>query len=45
MQATNRLLDEAIADAFPDASRAEIVATVVYVRDAILAERRRRMLH
>ena len=44
-QAVNRLLDEAIADAFPGASKADIRATVAYVRDAILAERRRRMLH
>ena len=42
VQGVDRLLDQVVADNFPDATPAEITATVTYVRDAISAERERR---
>ena len=42
VQSIASLLDQVVAEKFPDATPAEITATVAYGRDAIGAERQRR---
>ena len=42
VQGIDRRLDRVIAENFPDATLAEITATIAYMRDAIGTERERR---
>jgi len=41
-QAIDRLVNQVVADAFPEATKEEIRATIGYMRDAIDAELQRR---